>query len=243
MPLWSKRMLIDRVLIDLATQRDFLSASGAMPVSNRDEVIPRLKRLMSWARARAVPIISAMEAHRPSESFDGLPRHCVDGTSGQNKLRFTNMRKRIVVEADNSFGLPYNIFSHYKQVIFRKRAPDFLSNPKADRLLTELSPRQYVLLGVGLENWIRSLALGLLARHKNVTIVADACGFWDPTYADLAVRQVQAKGVGVISTAELTEEPRCRVLRRPRACASRKRRDHAPAKRPALRRRARAATL
>jgi len=234
-------MLIDRVLIDLATQHDFLSPSGALPVANREQVVPKLRRVMRWARSAKVPIVSAIEAHRPTDAFNGLPRHCVDGTPGQDKLAFTLMRKRILVEADNSFGLPYNVLTRYRQVIFRKRAPDFLSNPKADRLLTELTPGQYILIGVGLESWIRSLALGLLARHKTVTVVADACGYWDAAYGDLALRQMEAKGCRLISAAELTGQMPARAAVRSRSSGRRTRPDQAPSRTAGRRRRARAA--
>jgi len=59
-----------------------------------------------------------------------------------------------------------------------------LSNPKADRFLTHWRPEEYIIVGVGLERAIRGLALGLLARHKTVTVVTDACGYWSSGDAD-----------------------------------------------------------
>ncbi len=80
-----------------------------------------------------------------------------------------------------------DLFSVHQQVIFRKRQDDLLGNPKADRFLTQLPTGEYILFGIGIECSIRVLALGLLARHRRVTVITDACGYWDKGKADLGV--------------------------------------------------------
>jgi len=202
------------VLVDVATQQDFLVSSGPLPVSNRAEILPNIRSLINWARAQRLPVISCIQAHRPGDDFGGLPRHCVDGTPGQKKLPYTLLPKRVLIEADNSYAVPYDLMQHYQQVIFRKRTEDLLANPKADRVFNELQPDRYILFGVGLESWIKLLALGLLVRHKPVAVVTDACGYWDFGAADLVIRQMEAKGIQLLRTAEVvvTEQ----VVPRPR---------------------------
>ena len=99
--------------------------------------------------------------------------------------------------------MPRDIFRNFDQIIFRKRTKDFLGNPKAERLLTEASVGEYVILGIGLEMAIRSLALGLITRMKRVAVVYDACGYWNVTAADLSLRQMEAKGARLICVEEL----------------------------------------
>ncbi len=208
-----RKSTFERVIIDVATQRDFLVSNGPMAVMNRAEVIPKIRALMGWVRAQRLPVISCMEAYRPADDSNGHPRHCIDGTPGQQKLPFTLLPKRAVIEADNSYAVPLDLLHRNRQVILRKRTEDLLANPKADRLLNELHER-FIIFGVGLESWIRLLALGLMVRQKPVSVVGDACGYWDPVAADLVLRQLEAKGVQVLKTDELIQTVPARPIRR-----------------------------
>jgi len=204
----------DRVLVDVCTQRDFLDSAGVLRVANRQELLPRLARIFAWAARSRVAMVSSVESHRPSEPLAGFPLHCIDDTAGQQKVEFAYLHPWILVEVDNTLALPPNLRERYRQLIFRKRARDVLGNPKADRFLTQLEPEEFILFGVGLERAIRSLALGLLARHKTVTVVDDACGYWSSADAELAVRQLGAKHIRVVSTEELTAPPPVPAARR-----------------------------
>ncbi|HOA75111.1 MAG TPA: cysteine hydrolase family protein [Phycisphaerae bacterium] len=232
----------NRVLIDICTQRDFLDPGAILQVANRDAIVPRLEQIFAWARRVRFGMFSSVESHRPAEPPAGFPLHCIDGTPGQEKLPFTYLHPSILVEVDNTLALPPNLREKYHQLIFRKRTRDVLSNPKADRFLTQLDAEEFIIFGVGLEQAIRVLALGLLARHKTVTVVADACGFWSSADADLALRQLGAKAIRIISTEELTAPPAPPVprtlLRRP-ILSGRSGRSHSPADRPARPRRKR----
>lgn len=196
-------MKVRQVLLDISTQRDFLEEGGAIPVLNRRDVLNKLARVLRWAREQQVPLVSAIEAHRECELPHGLPRHCIDGSWGQKKLPFTLLENHALIEADNSYTLPEDLLETHGQVIFRKRTRDFLSNPKAERLLTEVCVGEFIICGVGLEYSIKALVLGLIARQKRVAVVADACGYWNRVDADLSLRQIEAKGATLITAEEL----------------------------------------
>ena len=192
------------VVVDLNTQRDFCDPGGAHPVANPESLIPALRRIIAWTKRNQAPIISSLEAHRPAEvGSNGHPLCCVDGTVGQTKLPFTLFPLRLLMEVDNTFAVPIDLFRHWQQVILRKRTEDLFTNPKADRLMTHLVVREYVLFGTGVERSVKALALGLLAREKRVTVVADACGYWHRPTADLALRQIAAKGAQITTVDEL----------------------------------------
>jgi nicotinamidase-related amidase len=202
------------VVVDLNTQRDFCDRGGAQPVANVDTLIPTLRRVVAWARRNCVPVISSMEAHRKRELSDsGYPVCCVDGTGGQRKVEFTVFPKHLQIEIDNTLSLPINLFQRYQQVIFRKRADDLLSNPKADRLLTHLPVHELVIMGNGLESSVKALVLALRAREKPVSVVVDACGYWHKGTADLALRQMAAKGAMLITVDDLVRRKLDRRLR------------------------------
>lgn len=192
------------VVLDINTQRDFCDAGGAFPVANAHELIPQLRHMIAWTKRNCAPIVSSIESHRPFELSDsGYPIHCVDGSSGQHKLDFTVLPLHARVEVDNTLSVPFDLFGQYQQVIFRKRTDDLLGNPKADRLLSYLPVREYILFGTGAECSVKALALALLARGKRVSVIVDACGFWNRATADLALRQVSAKGARLVTVCEL----------------------------------------
>ena len=196
-----------RVLVDVCTQRDFLDAGAILQVCNREKLVENLRRIFNWAGATGVGVVSSVESHRPTEMLKGFPLHCIDDTPGQRKLSFTLLEPWFLVEADNYLSLPPDLCTNYRQLVFRKRSRDVLGNPKADRFLTHLAADEFILCGVGLERAIKSLALGLLARHQKVAVLADACGFWSPADAELSSRQLAAKGIKLMLTQELLAQP------------------------------------
>ncbi len=192
------------VVVDMDTQHDFCDAHGAYPVANVHELIPALRHMIAWAKRNYAPVVSSIESHRSSELFDRQhPIFCVDGSTGQRKIDFTIFRQCAKVEVDNTLSCPLDLFNKYQQVIFRKRTDDLLSNPKADRFLTQLFPGEFILFGVGLEVSVKAVALGLLARDKRVAVVTDACGYWNKGTAALAIRQLTAKGARLITVGQL----------------------------------------
>jgi nicotinamidase-related amidase len=197
----------DRILIDICTQRDFLDPGGILQVVNREPLLGRLREVFRFSRSAGLPIVSFVESHRPSEPLNGFPLHCIDGTRGQEKLPFSVLAPSKVVETDNYLSLPPDLMDNHRQIIFRKRTRDVLSNPKADRFLTHATADAFILFGVGLERAIKSLALGLLARFKPVTVITDACGYWSSADADLSVRQLAAKGVRLMTVEQFVNEP------------------------------------
>jgi hypothetical protein len=150
----------------------------------------------------------------------------VDRSRGQKKLPFTLMPRRIVLQGDNTLDLPHEPFRRYQQVIFTKRDRDFLSNPKADRLISAIQTRCYVVFGVLTERCIKQVVLGLLARQRQIVVVRDACGCWCGSEAELAFRQMAAKGAILVTTEELvSNKDEAKLAAGPSAAESEEARD------------------
>ena len=198
-------MMPKYVLLDMDTQRDFLDAEGNHPVLNREALLPNLRKVFAMARAYHIPVVSAVDTHRTNEPFSDTPAHCVEGTCGQEKVKFSLLRNRAFVEANNTLDLPFNLWSQHRQIIMRRRTTDFLGNPKADRLITEIKPKMFIAFGVGLERSIRRLTLALLGRGRRVAFIPEACGHWNEGEADLAQRLLVAKGGVPIHFEQLNE--------------------------------------
>ncbi len=219
---WAKRKgrPLPCVFVDVNTQVDFLSEQGRCPVVDREQLVKTLRRGVAWAKRNQVPVVSSLDCHRREEVRTGrLPHHCLDGTPGQEKVEFTLHGSYVRVEGDNTLAVPIDLFRRYQQVIFRKRTIDFFLNPKADRFITNLPAADYVLVGVSIEGSIKSIALGLIARNRAVTVVTDACGYFDKSEADMAIRLLEAKGVRMITMDELYSRSLPRPIRYPRGSA------------------------
>ena len=195
------------VVVDLNTQRDFCDLTGDYPVANARELIPALRHMIAWAKRNCAPVVSSVESHRVDElSGNGRPSFCVDGSSGQRKIDFTLFGHCARIEVDNTLSCPIDLFNTFQQVIFRKRTDDLLANPKADRFFTQIPTHRFIVFGVSLEGSVKALTLALLARDKPVTVVVDACGYWNKATADLASRQIVAKGAQLTTVAELLRQ-------------------------------------
>jgi nicotinamidase-related amidase len=189
-------------MVDVCTQRDYLFPDGAQPCVNCREALCSIKHLFAFARWAKVPVLSCVEARRPQDVRGLIQASCVLGTRGQLKLPCSLMPSRGAIDSDNCLCVSLEVFQAWQQVILYKEHRDPFTNPKLDRLLTELPARRFVLLGAGLECTVRLLALGLLLRHRRVAVVYDACGWWNGEDGAMAMRQLGAKGCELLSVEQ-----------------------------------------
>ncbi len=193
------------VFIDVCTQRDYLSPEGSHRAINSDAILGNVKHLMALARWAKVPTLSCVDACRPHDVRGIQNPCCVLGTAGQEKIAYSVLPDHVLVESDNCLCVSLDLLKDHQQAILIKRHRDPFTNPKLDRLLTELPARRLVVFGVALETSIRLLVLGLLLRHRRATLVTDACGYWSHGEADMTLRQLAAKGCQMASTRQVVE--------------------------------------
>lgn len=193
----------EEVFVDLCTQVDYLDPAGAAPVQNARLILPTVKHLMAFARLRKVPTLSCVDARRPADAKGAHQSSCIVGTPGQRKVSCTLLPDRVAVDGDNCLCVSLDLLQEHRQAIFCKEHRDPFTNPKFDRMLTEMPSGRFVVFGVSLEETVRLIALGLLLRHRQVTVVRDACGYWDQETGEMSLRQLAAKGCELVTTQEL----------------------------------------
>lgn len=193
------------VFVDMCIQQDYLASDGAHPSLNADLIRGNLRRLMALARWAKVPTLSCVDARRPEDVRGLANADCVIGTPGQRKLAFSLLPSHVLIDSDNCLCVSLDILQQHQQAILAKTHRDPFTNPKLDRLLTEMPTRRFVVFGVSLETSIRLLTLGLMLRHRNVTLIHDACGWWDAEEGEMTLRQLAAKGCELVTTRELIE--------------------------------------
>lgn len=189
-----------RIIIDVDTQKDFLLADGKKPVRNHRRVMTNIRRTMAWARFKNIRMISTCQIYDPQDS-----RHdyCKAGTVGQEKISYTIRSKHTSFAADGCTDLPRDILLKNEQVILDKRSSNPFEEPRAERMLSELRADEFIVFGAVTEDAVKKTVLGLLARRKHVTLLTDAVGSHNKEAAEVAMRQMEAKGAKLVESKNL----------------------------------------
>ncbi|MBW7906199.1 MAG: cysteine hydrolase [Phycisphaerae bacterium] len=188
------------VMFDLCVQREYLSSCGVRPCLNAAEITPNLKQLIAFARLTGVRVLSCVDTRRPNDiGADWLE---VDSRvrPEERKAPFSLLPDHGLVESDNCLSVALDILNQHQQTIFTKYHRDPYTNPKLDRLLTEMPAGRFVVFGMPLETSLRILVLGLIRRGRSVVVIDDACGYWDADQASLVLRQLHVKGALLMKT-------------------------------------------
>jgi len=194
------------VFVDVDTQADFMLPGGRLYVPHAEEIISNLKKLMLWARARKVPIVSTSDAHVPDDpEFGQWPPHCVAGTPGQKHIPETLFSDAAVIEnSPGAFHLPRGWAG---QIVVEKRVYDFTTNVNIEAILASLNQPRFVVFGVATEYCVRSSVLSLRKRNLPVAVVRDAIKSINQEEGRKAIEEMVAAGAQLVTTAEVCRPP------------------------------------
>jgi len=194
------------VFVDVDTQVDFMLPYGRLYVPHAEDIIPNLRELMLWARARKVPIISTSDAHTPDDpEFAQWPPHCVAGTPGQRRIPETLFPDAVVVEnRPGAFHLPRGWVG---QIVVEKHVYDFTTNVNTEAILASLGQPRFVVFGVATEYCVRSDVLALRSRNLPVALVQDAIKPISEEGGRKAIEEMVAAGARLVATEEVCRPP------------------------------------
>lgn len=200
----------NRIIVDVDTQRHFFTESGIVCVQNHRQVLANILRVVNWAKLTNIRMISTVQI------FTGEHSCCnsrIADIGGQEKINYTVRKKCTSFDATDCTDLPVGILEHYDQVILYKRCFDPFEEPRADRMLSELEADEFVLIGAITEGALRATALGLLARQKNVTVLADATGSYNKTRGAIILRLLLERGAKLTDTETFLGSSRLQLVR------------------------------
>jgi nicotinamidase-related amidase len=197
------RLTRKRVVVDVDTQKDFFLADGSACIRNHRRILANIRRLMAWARFYGIHVISTAQINRNGNGHPDKLRWCVEGTEGIRKIAYTLLNRRKSYNSDGSTDFSKEVLKENDQLILFKRCSDPFKEPRADRVLTEFKADEFIIIGAAVEDAVKATVLGLLQRGKKVSIVIDAVGSHDKNAAEIAIRQMQAKGARLIETRSL----------------------------------------
>jgi nicotinamidase-related amidase len=161
---------------------------------------------MAWARKENISVISTCEIYPKNGNGNGNGNgyhHCVEGSDGQKKIRYTLFNNHISFPAGGSTDLPTDLLLSHRQVILNKRCVNPFDEPRIERLLSEIRAEEFIVIGASAEGAVEATALGLLQRGRNVTVVVDALGLHDQKNAKLALRKMEAKGARLVEAKRI----------------------------------------
>ena len=197
-------MSLPLAFVDVDTQFDFMDPAGRLYVPHAEEIIPKLVRLMAYARERNVPVISSADAHAPDDpEFKIWPPHCVSGTLGQQRIQETSLPGALTLTMGSG---PFVAPRQWPpQIIIEKDAYETSANPNFDLILEALGPRRYVVFGVATEYCVRADVLALRKRNKPVGLVVDAIKAITEDGGRKAIEEMIAAGAEPVTTADVCE--------------------------------------
>lgn len=192
------------MLLDIETQRDFLSPRGSCYTPAGAGAARQIHRLFDWAASQKIPVLSTVIRVRHMEKgvLSETP-HCIEGTAGEKKLPGTILPRWIDLGLRNSTDLPGDIFERYQQVIVEKRETDIFAHARLERMITEFPPTTFVLCGVGLSCGIAQAAIGLRSRGFGVIVASDAVLSLDESAREMSILRMEAKGAIFVPTSEI----------------------------------------
>jgi nicotinamidase/pyrazinamidase len=196
-----------RVLWDVDTQVDFISADGKLAVPNAEAAVPAMARLVEWARTEGIPHVASADDHELTDAEISLtpdfsatfPPHCLRGTRGAGKIPETEQADPVPL---GSTDVPDD-FLEGREFLLLKKHFDVFTNPNTDRLLERLAPEEVVLFGVATDICDDAAIKGLLERGRRVTFVEDAsCGI-DDERSQACVVSWRGGGVRIATVEEV----------------------------------------
>jgi len=197
------KLRLRQIVVDVDTQTHFFRKDSSVCVQDHRRVLANVLRVVNWAQIRKVRRISTVQ------TFDGNGyRYLFAAARRPEKVGWTIRGRCHSFEASDCTDLLPGIFDDYEQLIFHKRCFDPFKEPRADRMLSELSADEFILIGAAAEGAVKATALGLLSRGKSVTILADAVGSYNTFKGQIAFRVILERGGNLIQTRALLNRPR-----------------------------------
>lgn len=189
------------IYVEMCLQSEYVGVRRPGPACLEvGRLVRNSKRLMALARMIGTPVLSCVDVAHPSQMGRDIVDVRRNGNVLAHKLPFTLLPRHVLVESNNRLDVALNVLDQYQQAVFTKVHRDPFTNPKLDRLLTEMPAQRFVVFGVPLESSVRMLVLGLLRRSRKVCVIRDACGAWSEQEADMALRQLGVKGCEILDS-------------------------------------------
>ncbi len=190
---------MDVLYFDIDTQNDFIEPSGALYVPGAETLKGVYRNISAFAKERGITVLASADAHAKNDpEFSQFPPHCVAGSFGQRKIPET-LPELFFVQPNDGRPLQDADFNH-RCVQLEKQTFNVFSNPKTERYLQKLQPKQVVVYGVASDYCVKAAVEGLLERHFPVILLTDAIKAVTPESEAAILRDFSARGVQLVTS-------------------------------------------
>ncbi len=201
-------MKTQAVFWDVDTQHDFIDEDGSLAVPGGQQIVQNLARLTDFAVSNGIPIVASADAHAPDDpEFEEFGRHCVAGTSGQERIEQTRAPQAETADPERlERQLAALRKGDLQQLVIEKQELDVFSVPLADTVVEALDAGRIYVYGVATEYCVLETALGLVARNQRVALVQDAVRGIGEREAAGALDRMRQAGVHLTETKSVLSD-------------------------------------
>lgn len=188
---------------DVDTQFDFIDPCGKLFIKDAQKIIGNLRKLTSFAKKRKIKILSSLDTHIKNDpEFKFFPAHCVQNSSGQKKIKGTQLKNTVFVgmkelKKDKILSL----LNRFKQIVIKKNTYTVFANPNTKKLIGVFDT--FYVYGVALDYCVRACCLGLRRYKKKVYLVTDATKEVDPKSKQKVINELKTKGIRFMKTKDI----------------------------------------
>lgn len=191
--------------MDIDTQFDFMRPDGKLYVPDALEITPNIKTLINFASENNITIISSIDTHTPDDpEFKTFPPHCIENSSGAEKIEDTLTDKKIVITADNQHLSKETL--NGTQLIVQKHTIDIFADKNVKRLVRLFNVKNFIVFGVATEYCVRSAVMGLCHLGYTVHLVTDAIKPITNQTGSIAVDEMEKAGAQLIQTGQILRQ-------------------------------------
>ncbi len=167
------------IIVDMI--HDFVD--GKFGSEGAQAIVPKIKKLIDWAREKKIPIIYLKDSHTPEDpELRVWGEHAMEGTWGSEIVDELKPEKRDIV-------IPKKTYSGF-------------FDTHLDSILKELEVKEVILTGVSTNICVQHTAADAFFRGYEVTVVSDATAAIDPSTHNSALDYMKLVYGANIKTAD-----------------------------------------
>ncbi len=176
------------LIIDM--QNDFVLEDAPLRVAQARVVIPKIRKLLDWFRAKKLPIFHVVRVHR------------ADGSDVEIIRQELFRTRPFAVEGTHGAAVVDGLAPRAGEYVIPKIRMSAFIGTEIDLMLRNLGVTEVVVTGIQTPNCIRTTVFDAIAYNYPVVAVSDAIGAQDDAIHESNLHDMATIGVRVMKARE-----------------------------------------